>query len=64
MCESTVYKKNRDRIEPYFKHLERLDVEKETLKMTDLFGESETVRGKVKKFSLVEHKVIIESLPA
>ncbi len=63
MCEATVYRKNRETIEPCFEHLDSLEVENETLKMTSLFGETETVRGKVKKFSLVDHKVIIE-IPA
>jgi predicted RNA-binding protein len=62
MCESTVYLQNGQGSTPYFEHLDQLVVEGNKVKIVNLFGESETLHGKVKKFSLLDHKVIVESL--
>ena len=61
MCESTVYIQNAQGSSPYLEHLDKLVVEGDNLKMVNLFGESETLHGKVKRFSLLDHKVIVES---
>ena len=63
MCESTVYIRNGGRMEPCFEHLDIIVVEGGTLKMTNLFGETETIRGRVSRLSLVDHKVIVERGP-
>jgi predicted RNA-binding protein len=61
MCESTVYIQNSKGSAPYFEHLDKLVVEGDTVRIVDLFGESKTLHGKVKRFSLIDHKVIVES---
>jgi predicted RNA-binding protein len=61
MCESTIYIQNAQGSSPYFEHLDKLEVEGDNLKIVNLFGESETLHGKVKRFSLLDHKVIVES---
>jgi len=61
MCESTVYLKNRKGSTPCFEHLDQLVVEGDIVRVINLFGERETLHGKVKRFSLLDHKVIVES---
>lgn len=62
MCESTVYITRGGHMESRFEHLDGLEVYGDSVVMTDMFGESKKIHGKVKKFSLVEHSVMIETI--
>ena len=61
MCESTVYITKDGRMESRFEHLDGLEVNGDSVVMIDMFGESKKILGKVRKFSLVEHSVIVEA---
>jgi predicted RNA-binding protein len=62
MCDATVYRQNGQGWIPYFEHLDTLIVEGDNVRIVNLFGKSETLHSKVKRFSLLDHKVIVESM--
>ncbi len=45
MCLATVYKKNDDSV--LFKNVARIDVEGENLVLTDIMGDTRTVKGSI-----------------
>jgi predicted RNA-binding protein len=62
MCESKVYLKKGEQEEMIFESVDRLEDHDGKIKMVDLFGEERTVTAKVKAFSLIDHKIILEPL--
>ncbi len=61
MCQSSVYIENEGREELLFEDVDYIEEERGEVKMVDLFGEERHLRGRIKKFSLLEHKIILES---
>lgn len=61
MCQSSVYIEKEGREELLFEDVDYLEAEKGRVKMIDLFGEEKRVRGRIKKFSLLDHKIVLES---
>ena len=60
MCESTAYILKDGKEELVFEGVDLLENSDDGVKMVDLFGEEKTIRAKVKRFSLVDHKIILE----
>ena len=62
MCESTAYILKDGKEELFFEDIESLENRADEVKMVSVFGEEKTIHGKVKRFSLVDHKIILEPL--
>ncbi|MBW1783253.1 MAG: CooT family nickel-binding protein [Deltaproteobacteria bacterium] len=60
MCESTAYILRDGKEEIFFEDIESLENSAGEVKMVSIFGEEKTLRGKIKRFSLVDHKIILE----
>ncbi len=60
MCESTAYILRDGKEEIFFEDIESLENHGDEVKMVSIFGEEKTIRGKLKRFSLVDHKIILE----
>jgi predicted RNA-binding protein len=60
MCESTAYILKDGKEEIFFEDIESLENRADEVKMVSVFGEEKTLRGKLKRFSLVDHKIILE----
>jgi len=60
MCESTAYILKDGREELLFEDIESLEAEGGVIKMVSVFGEEKTVRARPIRFSLVDHKILLE----
>jgi len=63
MCESSAYLLKEGREELVLESVQRLEATEAGVRIVGLFGEERTVRAKVKRLSLVEHKILLEPLP-
>ena len=62
MCEAKVYLVSDGQEEMVMEHVDILEPENGELKMKDIFGEEKRVRARIKGFSLLEHKIVLEPL--
>ena len=60
MCESTAYILKDGKEELLFEGVDSLESQDDEVKMVNIFGEEKTVRARVKRFSLVDHRIILE----
>jgi len=60
MCESTVYILKNGTEEMFFEHVDALENDNGEIKLVDVFGESKKIRGTITRFSLIEHKILLE----
>ncbi|MFH1630464.1 MAG: CooT family nickel-binding protein [Pseudomonadota bacterium] len=60
MCESTAYILRDGKEEMFFEGIESLENRNDEVKMVNIFGEAKTIKAKIKRFSLVDHKIILE----
>lgn len=60
MCEATVYILKSDREEIVVKSVDFLENHPDHVKITDVFGEEKVIRARVKRFSLLNHKIVLE----
>ena len=63
MCESTAYILKDGKEELVFEGVDLLENTEDGVKMVDVFGDEKFIRAKVKRFSLVDHKIILEPNP-
>jgi predicted RNA-binding protein len=62
MCESTVYMLRDGKEELVLESVDILENQEDHVKLISMFGEEETIEARVKSFSLVDHKIILEPL--
>ncbi len=60
MCESTAYVLRDGREEKFFEEIESLEADGGEIRMVSVFGEEKTIRARPIRFSLVEHKILIQ----
>lgn len=60
MCESTAYILKDGREEVVFEDVDLLEHRGNEIKMVNIFGEEKTLAAKIRLFSLVDHKIILE----
>ncbi|MCF8144909.1 MAG: CooT family nickel-binding protein [Deltaproteobacteria bacterium] len=60
MCESTAYLLKDAREEMVFEDIESLENSGGEIKMISIFGEEKTIRARPRRFSLVDHKIVLE----
>ena len=62
MCEATAYLKRDGQEEMVMESVEILEPEDGQLRIKNVFGEEKKLKARVKDFSLVDHKIILEPL--
>ena len=60
MCESTAYILKNGKEELFLEDVDFLENEEGLVKMVNMFGEEKAIKAKVKLFSLLDHKIILE----
>jgi predicted RNA-binding protein len=60
MCEASAFVVKEGREELVMESVDLLENEDDHVTLTGLFGEKETIKGRVKALSLVEHKILLE----
>ena len=60
MCQSTAYLLKDGKEELLFEGVDTLENKNGEVKMVNLFGEEKRVRARIKRFSLVDHRIILE----
>jgi len=60
MCESTAYILKNGREEVFFEDVDALENKNNEIKLVNIFGETKKISAKIKQFSLVDHKIILE----
>ena len=61
MCQSTAYLLKDGKEELLFEGVDTLENKNGEVKMVNLFGEEKRVRARIKRFSLVDHRIILET---
>jgi predicted RNA-binding protein len=62
MCEAAVYMRKDGQEELIMEAVEVIETEKDFVRMVSIFGEEKRVKATVGSLSLVEHKIILETL--
>ncbi len=60
MCEAAVYLLRDGQEELLLESVDQLETREGQIKMVNIFGEQKEVRAKIKRLSLVDHKIILE----
>jgi len=60
MCEAAVYLLRDGQEELLLESVDQLETRESQIKMVNIFGEQKEVRAKIKRLSLVAHKIILE----
>ncbi len=62
MCESAAYIEKEGKEELLMESLDVLENWEDGVRLIDMFGEEKQVKARVKTLSLVDHKIVLESL--
>ena len=62
MCEATAYLLKDGQEELLLESVDQLESDNGEVKMVNIFGERKELKGKIKLFSLVDHKIVLEPL--
>jgi len=62
MCESSAYILKNGKEELILEDVEMMERDGDQIKLRNIFGEEKKVKAKLKKFSLVDHKILLEPL--
>ena len=60
MCESTAYILKNGEEELFFEDVDALENRNNEIKLVNIFGETKMISAKIKQFSLVDHKILLE----
>ena len=60
MCEATAYLLKDGQEELLLESVDQLETGNGEVKMVNIFGEQKEIRAKIKRISLVDHKIILE----
>jgi len=60
MCESTAYILKNGEEELFFEDVDALENKNNEIKLVNIFGETKKINAKIKQFSLVDHKILLE----
>lgn len=60
MCESTAYILKDGKEEVFFEDVDDLENNDNEIKLVNIFGDTKTIHAKIKQFSLIDHKIILE----
>ena len=60
MCEANAYILKDGKEELFLEALDTVEPDNGKLRLTSIFGEQKFIKGRIRRLSLVDHKVIIE----
>lgn len=60
MCESTAYILKDGEEEVFFEDVDILENNSNKVKLVNIFGETKQIHAKIKQFSLIDHKIVLE----
>ena len=62
MCESNAYIFKNGKEELVLEDVDMMESQDDLIKIRNIFGEEKLVKAKIKKLSLVDHKIILEPI--
>ena len=62
MCESSAHIMKDGKEELVLESVDVLENEEDAINLVNIFGEQKRVRARIKSLSLVDHKIILESI--
>ena len=62
MCESTAYILRNGKEEVVLEDVDAMEREGDMIKIRNIFGEEKLVKARLKRLSLVDHKIILEPI--
>ena len=62
MCESSAYIMKDGKEELVLESVDVLENEEDAINLVNIFGEQKRVKARIKSLSLVDHKIILESI--
>jgi len=62
MCESSVYIIRDGQQELLIEDVDLMEQEGDEIRVVNIFGEEKRVKARIKSFSLVEHKILLEPI--
>lgn len=62
MCESTAYILRNGKEEVVLEDVDAMEMEGDMIKIRNIFGEEKLVKARLKRLSLVDHKIILEPI--
>ena len=62
MCESTAYVLKDGNEELVLESVQLLEVNRSGVRIASIFGEEKTIQARVKTLSLVDHKILLETI--
>ena len=62
MCQSSAYMEKEGKNELLMEDVDLFEAGGEEIKLINIFGEEIKVRARIKSLSLVDHKIVLESL--
>ena len=60
MCESTVYILKDGEEQVFFEDVDSMEIKNNEIALVNIFGETQKISAKIKRFSLVDHKILLE----
>jgi len=60
MCESTAYILKNGEEEVFFEDVDALENNDGQITLVNIFGETQTVQARIRQFSLIDHKILLE----
>ena len=60
MCEAAVYMSTSGKEELILEAVDLLENRADHIKIINLFGQEKLIRARVKRFSLLDHKIVLE----
>ena len=62
MCQSSAYLEKEGKNELLMEDVDLFEAKGDQIKLVNIFGEEIEIKAKVKNLSLVDHKIILESI--
>jgi predicted RNA-binding protein len=62
MCEAAAYLLIGDREELVLESIDILEAEEDQVRLVNMFGEEKKIRARIRSLSLINHRIILESL--
>ena len=62
MCQSTAYLLKNGNEEIVLESVDLFEVDGDLIRLVDIFGEEQRLKAKIRSLSLVDHKILLESI--
>ncbi len=62
MCESNVYIIKNGKEELFIEDVDLMEQKGDEIRVVNLFGEEKSIKAKIRRLSLVDHKIILEPI--